>query len=68
VTVKKLKFKKIQNGGGHRLEKPKNRYVTPTIRPISTKFDTMMQLDPLEPSNRQNLKFLKNPTLQRPLS
>ena len=38
------------------LEKSRNRYMSATVRPISTKFGTIRKIDPLEPSVKK-LKF-----------
>jgi len=48
----KFEIFKIQDGGGRHLEKSINRNISAPFGPISTKFGTVMQFDPLERSNR----------------
>jgi len=43
---------KIEDGGGHHLEKSKNRNISAAVLPISTKFGTKMQYHPLDRSDR----------------
>ena len=46
---------KIQDDGGRRLDKSKNRNISAAVRPISTKFDTLTQFDACDASD--SLKF-----------
>ena len=59
----KFEIFKIEDCGGRHLEKSINRNISAAFGPISTKFGTVMQSDPLEPLNVptvKNLKILKS--------
>ena len=46
-----FEISKIQDGGGHHLEKSKNRHTLAFVGPIYMKFCTLMQFDPFDPSD-----------------
>jgi len=57
-TVKNFKYPswevptqalQIQDGGRRHLDKSKNRHISATVQPISKKFGTLVQFDPLRP-------------------
>ena len=60
-AVKILKILKIQDGSRHRLEKSKNRHISAVVWPISSKFDTVTHVDPLDRGDRQSYEIVKNP-------
>ena len=51
LTVKNWEISKLQDGGGHHLEKFKNSHISAAVWPILMKFGTMLQFVPLDRSD-----------------
>ena len=58
-AVKILKILKIQDGSRRRLEKSKNCHISAMVWPISSKFDAVTHVDPLDCADRHCYEIVK---------
>jgi len=58
-AVKILKILKIQGGSRRRLEKSKIRHISAVVWPISSKFDMVTHVDPLDRADSQRYEIVK---------